>query len=119
MTEKEKNEQAKIIKYPPGNMGILLIPHKMISLHESFIQEVLRKGKRLEETNPVFREEEIMTQVGCPFCERGVLKLESIKEILSPESKLAPIGTHIGNHYKYGCSNPDCEAKFIGDYTWF
>ena len=98
--------------YPIERMGVLLRPHKMIHLFELFIREKMGASS-LDEFSP----EKVITEVGCPFCKKGLLKLTGIEPKYSGGIP-PPMPRHVGNFYKYDCSNQKYGGKFFGTYTW-
>jgi len=116
MEEKGKQKEMEFTyTYPVKEMGIEIASHT-IHLFESFIREKL-SGGRLD-AEPVFQEERI-TKVGCPFCQKGFLKISKVTPQYSGGPSPVPMTMHhVGNRYEYICSNPECDAKFMGTYTW-
>lgn len=51
------------------------------------------------------------TNVGCPFCKEGRLRLINVDPTVSH-------GHHVGNGYSYDCSNGSCDGTFSGSYRW-
>ena len=99
--------------YPVEEMGILMGPHQ-IFLFESFLGKVLGAGHF-----SYLPEEKTLTKVGCPFCKEGFLKIVDVKSTYSGGPGRAPaIMHHTGNEYNFQCSNPSCDGKFFGTYTW-
>lgn len=96
-------------------MGRLISPNT-IYLFESFMRKKLRLWGLLDTT---LSDEEKTTEVSCPFCQQGFLKLNKVKPEYNGGPGSAPtVKHHVGNRYEYLCSNPKCDGKFLGDYTW-
>jgi len=112
-----KEKQGKMdfpYTYSVKEMGTLMSPHT-IFLFGSFIQEKL-KGSMLD---AVSFDEEKITKVGCPFCKDGFLKLVKVEPQYSGGPRRVPsVMHHVGNRYEYVCSNPKCDGRFVGTYTW-
>lgn len=103
-------------RYNVEQMGRLISPNT-IYLFESFMEEKLRVSGGLLAS--LLSEEEKTTDVGCPFCQEGFLKLTKVKPQYSGGlSKVPTTKHHVGNEYEYVCSNPKCDGRFVGSYTW-
>jgi len=94
----------------PSRMG-MLTGGKSLKLSSDFLRDSLR-------VRPSDTELDIgkLSNVLCPFCEKGILKLVSI----SPEYQIVfPQRYHTGNSYVYEC-NQECGGLFTGTYsnTW-
>ena len=95
--------------YTPAEMGTL-IDTKTIMLNGSFLEDVLMRtplkvGKA--------------TEVICPFCKRGNLKLNRIEPQYSGGPSPTPTTLHrTGDTYEFSCSGLDCAGRFSGTYTW-
>jgi len=114
----EHKEQKEVIFYPQAEMGYTIDaeePHKVF-LHESFLEEKLKaSGSNLGGFSGG-----TVTNVGCPFCKKGSLKLEKIQPHYAgnPRVGIPSIMHHVGNSYEFVCSNSKCDGRFSGSYTW-
>lgn len=116
----EQGEQGEMnlpCTHSVGEMGILISPHT-IYLHRLFLRDKLQP--------PIFgvglgwHQQEI-TNIGCPFCREGFLKLEEVNPAYSGGPHPDPVPSsmhHIGNRCKYICSNDECDGIFVGIYQW-
>jgi len=110
----EMNFPDKTDTYDVKEMGMLFYPNS-IYLYNSFIRDKLNPGTLDTE----LRKEGEITNIGCPFCKNGFLKLITVKPRYSGGlGRVARTQHHTGNWYEYVCSNPDCSGKFSGEYTW-
>ena len=94
----------------PNRMG-MVSGDKTIKLSKDFLRDSLRA--KISDTEMEIGK---LSNVLCPFCEKGVLKLVSI----DPDYQMVfPQMYHTGNHYVYECSE-ECGGLFTGDYsnTW-
>ena len=98
-------------------MGSLMgkdYPH-MIYLFSSFIGQELGMGNKFLDERKI----NTITNVCCPFCDTGSLKLSRVKANYSGGANpLPPTKHHVGNSYEFRCSNEECDARFFGSYTW-
>ncbi len=95
-----------------GHILMLELPHWMY-LFPSFISEKGLPVSRL------FDGIGQLSNVTCPFCKNGVLRLAKIEPIYSGGANPNPSTLHhVGNKLEYDCSNPVCDAIFSGDYRW-
>jgi hypothetical protein len=60
-----------------------------------------------------------VSKVQCPFCNEGYLKLVKIEPRHSGGLR-GNFGTqeHVGNDYRYGCTDENCGATFFYSCTW-
>lgn len=118
MPKKGKQAGTEITHtYEVKEMGVLM-GERAIFLFDSFIQEKLGRGSRLD-VQFVSREKDKTTKVGCPFCKKGLLKLDGVVPRYSGGPGSTPmIMHHVGNRYEYSCSSAGCGARFSGTYTW-
>lgn len=88
---------------------------KTIYLHPSFVGNKLGGGSLV-----LLEEVGRGTNIGCPFCREGRLKLAAVTPEYSGGPRSFPPSTmhHVGNKYEYRCSNPECEGRFVGTYIW-
>ena len=114
-----KEKQGKMdfpYLYDVKEMGIPGYGGKEIYLFDSFLRDKL--GASQLDADPIFRKKD-PTQVGCPFCKTGFLKLEMVKPNYSGAPGRVPRELyHSGNSYRYICSNDNCKAIFYGNYRW-
>lgn len=84
-------------------------PH-VVFLSASFLKKVMNaRFSDWEDQSPKIGQE---TNIGCPICKQGGLKLHSIERVYSKSPKKGNVIS--GNFYKYSCSNADCQGKFMG-----
>lgn len=116
MEEKQLEMDLEKYRYSAEKMGIT-IAHHTIFLFDSLIQKKLRPCSL--EIFPTLSEKEKITNIGCPFCEKGFLKLSKIEPKYSGGlGRVSSTQYHVGNNYEWVCSNPECDGKFLGDHTW-
>lgn len=105
--------------YKVEKMGVIMssnMPH-IIFLFSSFLNDKLKAS--LLDADPVFRKNDGLTRVGCPFCKKGVLKIKTVKpEYSGGLARMPSTLKHTGNHYEYICSNQECDGMFVGSHTW-
>ena len=108
MEGKQVDVEPRLI-CPLEKMG-RLIYDKTIILKESFLTDVLmaaslQVGKA--------------TNVVCPFCQKGFLKLNQMEPIYSGGVHPRPaIKEHTGDTYEFICTGEDCKGKFEGTYIF-
>lgn len=117
---KKEEKQGKMnfsFTYKKEEMGILGYGSKEIYLFDSFLRDKL--GASSLDTEPIFAKKDKLTKVGCPFCNEGFLKLDSIKPNYSGGPGRTPRTLHhSGNSYRFICSNEQCRAIFYGSIKW-
>jgi hypothetical protein len=102
--------------YPLEEMGHVPMPeeapHWML-LHKWFIRD-----KNLQTSNYA-AEIKKLTNVTCPFCKVGVLRLIKAEPFYSGGLGSRPSALrHVGDDLEYDCSNEKCDAKFEGRTQW-
>ncbi len=115
MEKSGQREMKFAYTYDVKEMGKLTSPNS-IYLYNSFIRDKLNPG--ILNTEP--KKEGEITNIGCPFCKNGFLKLSTVKPKYSGGLRGGVAHTlhHTGNWYEYVCSNPNCNGRFAGEYTW-
>ena len=95
--------------FKPKEMGAVAPPEigKFISLDSSFISNELIKGVSPGKN----------TDVCCPFCKKGYLRLIKVEPIYSSGSDPYGPKYYVGDSYKYDCS-AGCGARFSGKVQW-
>ena len=108
MVEEQQIEMELPYTYSVEEMGAKIAPNT-IHLDESFMRDKLKVS--IFDGSPDRKKE--TTNIGCPFCNKGFLKLVSAyHERVSNRS--APTNTQ----YEYTCSNDECDGIFSGLYRW-
>jgi len=94
-------------------MGAFDDERKFVFLSEKFISEKLNPQQTYQNSTP----NEPPTNVICPFCREGRLKLKTVEPRYSGgPNNFVSKKDHVGNDYEYGCTQ--CEASFKGSVTW-
>ncbi len=105
-------------KFEPELMGVVLEigGSIMISLNNSFLTEELGLGCYGNLDHARVGKE---TEIFCPFCQKGKIRLKEIKPLFSSgsASRCGP-RLHVGNNYNLDCSNDECDSSFTGEVTW-
>lgn len=110
---KEKKPQKPVL-FPLEEMGVE-IGKKHIFLWNGFMP----KSLQVCQLDATFFKEAKLTNVTCPYCKKGLLRLEEVKPVYSGGMHpVPPIMRHTGNEYSYICSNQECNAHFFGHYQW-
>ena len=120
MPKERQQEMEFSYRYPVEEMGYLPVPQNLphfVSLRPEFLREKLQ-AHMLFGRIPV-KEEDRITKVVCPFCQKGFLKLVAIKPVLDggPGNILIE-KKHVGNTYTYVCTNDRCDGRFFGEDRW-
>jgi len=108
------------IKFPrtfnPEQMGCVFPKDcgNKIRLNSSFMKKELGLGGM--DDNSLFSPGQI-TEVLCPFCKQGSLKLKRIAPAYSDGGYGFGTVYHIGNDYEFECS-AGCGADFFGNIQW-
>lgn len=109
------NSEADIQFYPLEEMGHLMAPD-MVSLFDSFLRD------KLDVSNldaALAKYEKGDTNIGCPLCKNGTLKLVEIEPVYSGGMARVPSTKHhVANNYEYRCSNEECSTLFLGRFQW-
>ena len=119
MNEEKQTEMELPYTYSVEKMGFVVDPQSFphtIHLSKLFIRDEL--GASMFDGKPGWEKEEV-TNIGCPFCKKGRLKLIKVERVYSDD--LSPTRgetKHIGNDYEYVCSNDECDGRFFGTYEW-
>lgn len=100
-------------KFKPEQMGFV-IGTKSIVLNSSFIgKELGLGGMGGIDLSSIGK----LSEVFCPFCQRGKLRLKSVKPVHSSGSNSFGTSHHVGNEYDFDCSE-GCGAMFSGEIIW-
>lgn len=88
-------------------------------LREGISKQVRFFNHRIADRLPREHEGEV-SNIQCPFCKDGCLKLAGIEPVMDREY---PYGwgdemVHIGDDYLYACTNESCDALFAFEHIW-
>ena len=116
MADDKQDKITFTYSHKPEEMGYVPMPEQLphwIYLFPSFISEKGLSVSRL------FDGIGQLSNVTCPFCKNGVLRLAKIEPIYSGGANPHPSTLHhVGNKLEYDCSNTVCDATFSGNYRW-
>ena len=103
-------------KFNSKKMGYVcsLEPGKAIYLNSSFISKELGLGGMGNIDNISLGKN---TEVFCPFCNNGHIRLKSITPLYSSGSANMGPRYHVGNYYEFDCS-AEYGAIFLGSIEW-
>lgn len=118
MEEGKQVEMELSYTYPVEQMGALISPEILphtVHLSESFLRDKLRVSGWLDERRLLRKEPEEVTNIGCPFCRKGSLKLIMVEPVYSGGLSPTPSSMrHVANKYEYVCSTDECDGRFSG-----
>ncbi|MBU2540105.1 hypothetical protein KJ786_03015 [Patescibacteria group bacterium] len=102
-------------KFEPHEMG-MVSPFgnrsKSIILYKDFLIKELDMGDPCDD-----RSVGKVTEVFCPFCNKGHIRLTKIEPIFSRGARSYGNLKHVGNIYEFDCSE-NCGAYFSGSFEW-
>ena len=115
----ENGQQLKMgvsRSFPAEKMGIRLgsNPHHLF-MHRGFMGKIGQLGF----PGDLGRQPGDITDVECPFCKEGRLKVLSVQPVYSGGARSVPVTQqHVGNQYAFVCSNDKCDGRFFGTHQW-
>lgn len=101
--------------FEPDKMGMVSPfgnKSRFIIFYEDFLCGELNMGDPCDE-----RSVGKITEIFCPFCKKGHIRLKAVEPILSGRARDSGPKKRVGNNYEFDCSE-NCGATFSGQTEW-